>query len=218
MPKGLGEGRKGSWERVIYYRLSLFVLLLLRFTVSPKSSSARTARPSQQPVMYVCELLPFPNQLQLCPGAGGCQWILKRVLLSPLLRSPTSAHTLAVISSSHLPSLKEVDSAEQWNYQRGRTEPREPAGSLGPGVIQRRKEKKTLDSLWANLTPTAQLAQSTEKVGVPQVGQGLSVPQSTHLCLCLTELLGPLKALSSDFWTDQRLTCKRTNASKPWSR
>lgn len=79
------------------------------------------------------------------------------------------------------------------------TEQREPAGSLGPGVIQRRKEKETLDSLWANLTPTAQLAQSTEKVGVPQVGQGLSISQSTHLCLCLTEFLGPLKALSSDF-------------------
>ena len=61
------------------------------------------------------------------------------------------------------------------------------------------KKNKTPDSLWANLTPTAQLAQSIEKVGMPQVGQGLSIPRSTHLCLCLTEFLGPLKALSSDF-------------------
>lgn len=73
MPKGLGEERKESWERVIYDYLSLFVILLLRFMVSPKSNAARMAYPSQQHIRLVCEQPPSPNQLQLCPGARGCQ-------------------------------------------------------------------------------------------------------------------------------------------------
>lgn len=98
MPKGLGEGRKGSWETVIYYRLSLFVILLLRFMVSPKSSSARRAAP---PVRSVCELLPFPKQLQLCPRYQVPEAVtefLKGFSCLPACDPLTSAHTLAIIS------------------------------------------------------------------------------------------------------------------------
>ena len=75
-----------------------------------------------------------------------------------------------------------------------------PCRITGTRVIRRKKKKKQKipDSLWANLTPTVQLAQSTEKVGMSQVGHRLSIPCHTHLCLCLTEFLGHQKALSSD--------------------
>lgn len=71
-------------------------------------------------------------------------------------------------------------------------------GTRGYKKGKKKKKAKIPDSLWANLTPTVQLAQSTKKVGMSQVGHGLSIPCHTYLCLCLTEFLGHQKALSSD--------------------
>ena len=203
---------------VIYYRLSLFVILLLRFMVSPKSSSARRARPSRQVGLWAAAIPQAAAALPQVPGARGCHWILKRFLLSPCLRSSHfSSHPGYHFILHTCPAWKRWIVLNNGVITTEWQEQRDPAGSLGLGVIRRGKKKKKAkipDSLWANLTPTVQLAQSTKKVGMSQVGHGLSIPCHTHLCLCFTEFLGHQKAPSSDLWADGHVTLER---SKFWN-
>lgn len=62
MPKGLGEGRKRRCKRVIYYRLSLFGILLLRFMVSPKSELRKDSPPltAAHQVILLAAAIPQP--------------------------------------------------------------------------------------------------------------------------------------------------------------
>lgn len=151
MPKGLGEGRKESWETVIYYRLSLFVILLLRFMVSPKSSSARRARPSRQVGLWAAAIHQPAAALPQVPGARGCHWILKRFLLSPCLRSPHfSSHPGCHFILHTCPAWKRWTVLNNGVITTEWQEQRDPAESLGLGVIRRKKKKKA-KSTWQPL-------------------------------------------------------------------
>lgn len=109
MPKGLGAGRKGRKKRVIYYCLSLFGILLLRFMVSPKSDSERTVPilPSRLSGHGLADAVPQPAATKPCAKVVdkfskgfSCVPAFDPSLWCPFL-------------PSHWPTLKEVHCPEQ---------------------------------------------------------------------------------------------------------
>ena len=232
MPKGLGEGRKGSWETVIYYRLSLFVILLLRFMVSPKSSSARRARPSRQVGLWAAAIPQAAAALPQVPGARGCHWILKRFLLSPCLRSSHfSSHPGYHFILHTCPAWKRWIVLNNGVITTEWQEQRDPAGSLGLGVIRREKKKKRQKYLtasgqiwpplfsWHRVPKRLACLRWVTGSPFPAIPTSAFVLQSSLVTrkhwVLIYELMDMwlLKEVSSEIRADEHVTLERNNAT-----
>lgn len=141
MPKGLG-GKKGSWETVIYYRLSLFVILLVDSWSAQSQAQHGRARPPVRSVFS--ERLPFANQLQLCPRYQVPEAVtefLKGFSCLPACDPLTSAHTPLSLFFT-LAQPESVDCAEQWSYHHRMTRTAGPCRITGTSGYKKEKKKK----------------------------------------------------------------------------